>query len=103
MNSIAHWLGLGGELANLTGASILALDLLWREKESNRERKLRDLHSWVKEQDLAVDYNHLPVADREFIAKILGQRATKLVHSGWLCLVFGFALLSAYHVLELGK
>lgn len=101
MSAAAHWVGLGGELANLTGATILAFDLFWREREVEHEKRLSRLHEWAKRFHVHAFYEGLSVSDKHFITALMGRRATRLAFFGWTFLVLGFLLLTLYHVLEI--
>jgi hypothetical protein len=98
----AHLLGLLGELLNLAGAIVLANDLVDRDKEENRREYCAVANQWAVEVGLkSTYYLGCNVAARDFVRTVLNLRSRNLGYIGLRLLVGGFALLCAYHFVEI--
>ena len=98
---LAHWLGLIGESLNFFGAVILALDIFLRKRGEEELRKLEDLSVYARKFNSPATYKGFAVADPHFARDVTHWNAKKLAYAGTILLALGFALLIAYHVVEM--
>jgi len=101
---LAHCLGIVGEGLNFLGAIILALEIILRPLELDRdlEEQLTEASSFALEHRLeSSKYKGQKIASPGFPRAILDRRAAKLGLLGTGLLAVGFLCLVGYHALEI--
>jgi hypothetical protein len=94
-------LGLAGELLNLSGAIVLARDLIARDEENAERERLSSVYDWALRSGLkSTFYRKQNVASQNFAQSIADLRAKSLGYKGVILLISGFALLALYHFWE---
>ncbi len=97
-----HELGMLGEFLNLIGALVLALDLFYRERERDREKKWSHIAEFGRANDLnRTEYKGLRITSPDFTSNLSDRRAAFIGYVGMAFLVLGFLLLIGYHWEEL--
>jgi hypothetical protein len=97
-----HLVGIIGELFNFFGAVALAFDILLRQPERARGRRLTELRDFVVRTGLeGALYKRFTVASPDFVENILDRKAAVCGYIGVGSLAFGFLLLVAYHAMEM--
>ena len=97
----AHWFGLFGELFNLTGGCILAVDLLFRGRERRKRQKLEKMKKWAQDAGIQANYKEFQVAAEDFVERLLEEEASRLAKWGTGFLLLGFFLLALYHLIQI--
>ena len=99
---LAHVFGILGELFNLGGAILLAIELFQRGTYREIDLRHAKLHDFAVRSGLeSTYYEDLRVDDPDFKEKVAEVRAKRYGFSGAIALGVGFALLVVYHVLEI--
>jgi hypothetical protein len=99
--TLAHILGIAGELLNLIGAILLAIELFMRRAQREEDTKNARLHEIAVRSGLKTTaVNGIPVADPAFKELMAEQRAKNLGFTGAAFLICGFGFLVAYHVCD---
>jgi hypothetical protein len=97
-----HLIGIIGELFNFFGAVALAFDILLRQPERVRGRRLTELRDFVVRTGLeGVLYKKFTVASPDFVENILDRKAAVCGYIGVGLLAVGFLLLVVYHAMEM--
>jgi len=99
---IAHLIGCVGELLNLIGGFIFGLDLLTKKREREVHGRLTLVNEWAVENQLhSATYKGDRVTSTGFIVSIFDRRSALRGYIGLIILLLGFALLLAYHLMEM--
>ncbi len=99
----AHIAGAIGDILNLVGAWILALDVIRREREWKEEKDLEEFAERVRKMDFGASVSYEDIVLTRPGAVALAQ-IIKTVHRGRLGLVIiiiGFTFLLLYRLLEI--
>jgi hypothetical protein len=99
---LSHILGIIGELLNLIGAILLAIELFMKRSYREEDMKNSLLHDLAVESGLDSTYiGGIRIADPGFQERMAEQRAKNLGFAGAVFLTVGFGFLVAYHVCEM--
>jgi hypothetical protein len=100
--NVPHWVGVIGEGFNFAGATVLAIDLLFRRRERLLRQSWVNMHAWaLRNRITSAVYKGIPIVDPDFGEKVAARRATLLGIIGTALLALGFLLLAGYHLLEI--
>lgn len=99
---LAHLIGCFGELLNLVGAVVFAIDLVGRDLEHKLEEGLKATSRLAVAFDLqSTTYKGRRASSMNFARDVLNRRSALLGYWGLGTLGVGFIFLIAYHCIEM--
>jgi hypothetical protein len=97
----AQIVGALGDLLNLIGGWILALDVLWRPKELKEKKEWAEFAEEFRKAGIPAVYEELKLNDPEALEQGLTLRGVRRGKRGFVLLCVGFSCLLLYRALEI--